>query len=118
MSNKNLFLLNYEEANMIRRTCKIDSQRRLFFPEWICERYAITEYQPLEITIEYGGICIKKFESSEDVLNKPYTGIVRKTTSKCRLSIPKEFCEVLGIDQDSLLIVDLKNNKIRLKKVK
>ena len=96
---------------------KIDSKRRMLIPAWVCKLYEIDQKQLLEITVEYGWLCIKKFDSEVDVSKRPYTGIIRSFYSQNRIGIPREFCELLNINEDTSLEIDVEEpNKIRFRK--
>lgn len=90
---------------------RIDSLRRLVIPKKICTKFNMKEYQELELTIEYGHICIKIFDSN-DISKRPYVGIVRKLDSLNRIVIPAEYLKCLEITQYTLLSMDIVNDKI------
>lgn len=95
----------------------IDSKRRLYIPRSVCKLYEINKKELMEISVEYGWLCIQKFDSKVDISKRPYTGIVRWFYPRNRIGIPEEFCDLLGINEDVSLEINLNDpNKIRFRK--
>lgn len=57
-----------------------------------------TNAQKLEITLEYGKICLRKFEE-KDIEKRSNVGIVRSVDDCSRVVIPPEFRTILNIDK-------------------
>lgn len=74
----------------------LDVCRRLCLPREVCKKYSIEEKSQMEISIEYGNICLKKFDD-KDIENRPYVSMVRSLDVLNRITIPVEYCKVLNI---------------------
>ena len=75
---------------------RIDQSRRICIPKKLSKKLGWKSEEELEITIEYGFIVIKQFDST-DISKKRYCGIVRKLDVLNRIVIPEEYVKVLGI---------------------
>lgn len=95
---------------------KIDKAGRLRIPDCYFKQLEMHEYQEIEITIEYGKICIKKFERGNIDL-KPYVGIVRTLDELYRVSIPSEYLKLLGIMKGDKIALELGVRKIKIRKI-
>lgn len=60
------------------------------------------EYQEFEITLEYGKICIRKFDYN-DFEKKQFVGAIKVLDSENRLVIPQDYRKLLDISQYSPL---------------
>lgn len=93
---------------------KLDNARKIFIPRKLCNLLKIKEHQEVELTIEYGCICIKKFDSN-NIASRPHVGVVRYLDAQHRVVIPKEYLNCIHIELDSKLQLDFRNNKIIIK---
>lgn len=96
---------------MVQR--KIDSLRRVAIPSIFVKKLGFTMWQEVEITIEYGEICIRKFEK-KNIQERPFVGIVRSLDEVNHVVIPAEYLKVLEIKKDTMVFVTLENGTIRL----
>lgn len=69
---------------------------RICIPQKMCKELNFSECEEVEITIEYGYLCVKKFDAQE-ISKKPYIGIVRKLDLQHCLRIPTEYLKTLHI---------------------
>lgn len=100
-------------------TRNLDRLGRITIPKQFFEKLAFEQFQKCEITIEYGGICIKAFDG-ENIETRPNIGMVRRLDGLFRMSIPSEYREVLGIRRNSIheMILDGKTIKIVTEEIK
>ncbi len=70
----------------------------------------------MEISIEFGAICLRRFNFEQDIMSRPHIGVVRKIDHEGRISIPAEYRKVLKIDKEDLLDVFLQGNVIKIRK--
>lgn len=95
---------------------KITKGRRLNIPSKFLDELELSaEWQEVELTIEYGKICIKKFER-ENIQKKPYIGIVRELDDLRRVVIPAEYLRVLGIERGDILQLRLEGKVIKVQR--
>lgn len=92
---------------------KIDRQGRLYIPIEILKKQNILAGQEMEIIIEYGEICLKKF-SRIDLKTRPHVGLVKKIDESNRLVIPIEFLGVLGIKRGAYVTLRLEEDVIKI----
>ena len=92
---------------------KIYSKGRLTIPKEFREELKIGKWEKMELTIEYGRICIKPYSCS-DITQLPYVGIVRMMTEQNRIIIPKEYLEVCGIEENEAVLLSLSGEKIEV----
>lgn len=91
---------------------KIDSIGRIVIPaKWRKEK-RFKAWQAVEITIEYGKICVRKYEK-KDASTVPYIGMVRCLDEVNRVCIPKEYIEVCGFKDDKVQM-NLLDEKIEI----
>lgn len=93
---------------------KMDRLGRIGIPSKVSKKLGFLENQELEITIEYGEICIKKFQR-EDVQKKQYVGIVRKMDPVNRVCIPREYLDVLKIEPGNDVCLTVEDGIIRFR---
>lgn len=96
---------------------KVDTLGRLHIPKKISTRLGLVECDSVEITIEYGKICIKKFQENIDINAMPYIGIVRNVSLVNRVVIPKDYLYTLKITPNTDLDLVLDGNVLRISKV-
>ena len=94
---------------------KIDSFRRVKIPTCFFKEQNFSERQPLEISIQFGEICIEKFQK-ETVQTKPFTGIVRNLDSVHRIVIPSEYLDILDLKPGTNVNLEVTGNLIKIKK--
>lgn len=91
---------------MARRS--VDSFMRVLIPPKIMKKLRFEPEQEIEISMEYGVICIRKFEP-ENFKERPYVGIIRKIDTKTRVTIPRSYAHLMGIK---------KGDKVEIKEVR
>lgn len=97
---------------------KITKGRRLNIPSKFLDELELSaEWQEVELTIEYGKICIKKFER-ENIQKKPYIGIVRELDDLRRVVIPAEYLRVLKIEIGDIIQLRLEDKVIKVQRLK
>ncbi len=97
----------------IRR--KLDSLRRLSLPANFLNALNLSKGQATEISIQYGKICIAKFEN-QDLQTKPFIGIIRNLDSQDRIVIPSEYINLLQFNCGDFVNLELENGFIKIKK--
>ncbi len=101
---------------MVRTTTrKFDALGRLVIPAKICHELQFEKSQKVEITIEYGKICIKKYKQ-RDIQKVPYLGIIRALDSLNRVVIPSEYVRVCKIEKGDNLKISMLGEKIEISK--
>lgn len=94
---------------MARR--KLDRFGRLVIPKDYRKELNFEKGQMIELTIEYGKICIKAFDGEINL--KPYLGIVKRLDDHLgRVGIPKEYLEILNMDINSYYEIWVENSKV------
>ena len=73
-----------------------------------------TDCQRVEVTLEFGKICIRKFEK-EGFEKRANVGLIRPVDINSRVVIPPEYRNILGIDEYSPIDgeVDYESETIR-----
>ena len=94
-------------------TRRIDHLRRIVIPSKLRNELKFEKYQEVEITIEYGCICIKAFNSS-NINEKSYIGIVRRIDELGRICIPADYLNVLKIEKNTEFIITLIGEKVKI----
>ena len=92
---------------------KLDKLRRVTIPTALFKMLKFKEFQEVEITIEYGFICIKAFDSNE-IAKRPHIGVVRNLDYLKRIVIPAEYLKVLKIEPDTELIITLDGAELKI----
>jgi len=92
-------------------TRKIDKLGRVKIPIKFSKRMGLEKFQQVEVTIEYGLICIRKFDEI-NLKDRPYIGIVRCLDELERFCIPNEYFEVLKIPKDIRVQFVLDGDKV------
>lgn len=92
---------------------KIDKLMRFHIPSKVTKGLNIVVGDELELTIEYGNICIKRFESS-NIKKRAYIGTVRKLNKVNRIQIPIEFLRILEIELEDTFEIVVEKGKIKL----
>lgn len=92
----------------------LDKLRRICIPKDFLNNLNIWSY--VELTIEYGQICIKKFEFN-DLKSRRFIGIVRKIDSLNRIVIPMEYLSILGISTEKQILMYLEDNMIKIQEI-
>lgn len=82
---------------------KMNNARRVVIPSEFFNELGLSQNQEMEITIEYGELCIKKFQP-EDMQSKQFIGIVRCIDSFHRITIPAEYFQLLGIEPGEITL--------------
>ena len=95
---------------------KMDQAGRIMIPKKIYKELKLEPYQKLEILIEYGELCLRKYDSNINLKNQPFLGIVREMDRYNRISIPEEYREKLDIHQGSILTLKLEEKTIKVLK--
>ena len=72
---------------------RLDRLHRIAIPKQFYDKLELYVGQPMEITVEYGNICMKPFDYT-DINSKPYVGIVRRIDEVHRVTIPAEYLNV------------------------
>lgn len=91
----------------------IDELGRLLIPVKIRRELQFEAYQEVEITIEYGKICIKKYEQ-QDIKKVPYLGMIRALDKQDRLVIPRDYMRVCKIERYREVEISLVGEKIEI----
>ena len=94
-------------------TRKMDKLRRIVIPNDVYMRLKLKEYQNMEMTIEYGCICIR-VHNEKDIEKRPYVGIVRGLDQLHRIVIPKEYLKVLNLKENTRFVMELEGKTIRI----
>lgn len=79
----------------------VDRNGRVIIPKKIRKELKFEPYQKLEIIIEYGELCLRKYNSSIKLKNRPYLGIVREMDKYNRIAIPAEYRTLLGLAENT-----------------
>ena len=90
---------------------KIDKFGRILIPNCIFRKLNFSELQYVEITIEYGKLCIKDYENSA-LEQRPYVGIVRSIDTVHRVTIPREYLKILEMDLKTYCELSVEGEKI------
>ena len=107
--NKDEIVLGYSR--------RIDGLGRVDILQDLFEQLDYEEEQSVEITIERGQLCIKKFDwDDEDFIQRDHIGMVGNIDILHRLVIPKEFRKVLNIKPEDMLFVFLEGDVIKMRK--
>lgn len=77
---------------------KIESSGKIYIPIKFFRSLNFSKNQEVEIIMEYGAICIKKF-SRKNLRYKSYVGIVRRLDNKQRVSIPWEYLRLMHLKE-------------------
>ena len=94
---------------------KLDSIGRIIIPINIFRNLNFSKWQDVEITIEYGKICIKSYED-KDVEKRPYVGVVRCIDHLRRVTIPREYLKTLNMDIKTYYEVSEEGEKVVISK--
>lgn len=97
----------------MKTTRKIDRKGRLFIPKKLCHRFNFEEHQKVEISVEYGCLCIKKFRPL-GFENRPFIGVIKNYTSQNGVILPMEYLNLLDIPLDSYVSLNVSDNKIKI----
>ena len=96
---------------------KVDTLGRVMFPLKLTRLLGYDEWQPIEMSIERGFLCFRKFDrNAKDLMQREHIGIVREIDEMHRLVIPKEFRDVLGIKIHDILDSFLEGETIKMRK--
>ena len=90
---------------------------RLYIPRNLGRTLGLIDKDCLEITIEYGSICLKKFDKNMDINKAPYVGIIRQIDYLNKISIPKDYLCTLEIAPNTALDLVLDGKTLRLSKL-
>lgn len=82
------------------RRRKLDYLGRFTIPKIVVDKLEFEKFQELEIIVEYGKICLRKFDSRSDVSNRPYLGIVRRIDEANHIMIPVEYRNLLFLNEN------------------
>ena len=76
---------------------RLDNKGRITIPISLFRKLGFDDKQLVEITVEYGKICLKKFYKFciQDIA---FIGIVRPLDAYRRLNIPVDYLKILDID--------------------
>ena len=100
------------EKELIR---KINEVGAIVIPNQWFKMLKFQKIQAVKMTIEYGKVCIKKYEH-KDISKIPYVGIVRYLTTNNKCTIPMEYVELCGLEKGKVQLV-LNGNKIEISKI-
>lgn len=92
------------------------TNNRISIPSKLRKEMNISIDQPLEISIEYGLLCVQPF-NGEKIHERPFVGIVRLLDNNGRITIPSEYLEVLDYSPNDRFEVFAQNEKIIIKKI-
>lgn len=95
---------------------KIDKLGRLYIPGEFQQKYEVQPGRAMELTIEYGKICIKPF-NWEDIKERPSIGIVRYVDNIGRICIPREFLSILEFSRNTQYLVEYEDEKIIIQEI-
>lgn len=95
---------------------KFDNLRRLYIPIQFFNELGLSQNQEMEITMEYGEVCIKKFQR-EDIQNKQFIGHIRKLDELHRIVIPIEYVQLLQLKPGNKITLNMEKGAISLKKI-
>lgn len=96
---------------MLKR--KNDSLWRIYIPKKIINELKLSQNQEMEITLEYGEICLKKFQQ-EDIRKRKFVGIVRSIDSYYRINIPREYMKLMGLKPGNKVTFKIEEETIKL----
>lgn len=97
---------------------RISNFNRLCIPQKFCKALDFAPCEQVEITIEYGFLCIKKFNPHE-INKKPYIGIVKKLDLQHSVRLPSSYLDLLNMKPHDYvkLEVDLDRKKIKISSI-
>lgn len=99
-------------------TKRLDKQGRLVIPIEFLNHLHLYPLEKFEITLEYGEICIRKFNlDNVDLKEIPNISILKLMDKQHRIQIPENYKKLLGITNYDLLSIVLHENEIHLSKV-
>ncbi len=88
---------------------------RITLPAVFLKKLQLEPHQPAELSFEYGKICIRKYEENKDYIKSlPYFGIMRLIRQGNRISVPKEYLELLDIGSNSTVDIVLNGSQIEI----
>lgn len=94
---------------------KLNSLRRIRIPLKIFNKLDFSDGQAVEISIQYGEICVVKFQK-EDLHTRPFIGIVRYLDSSLRFGLPTEYLDLLDLHLGDMVYLEVVNDVIKIKK--
>lgn len=100
------------ERSIIR---KFETLSRFTIPKEFCTSLDLTSGSFVEITLEFGELCIKKF-NAENFDKRPFVGIRRIVETNNRVAVPKEYAEMLGLKPGSMLFLKIEDDCIKVTK--
>lgn len=87
---------------------KINSLRRVKIPTYLLKELNFSKRQEVEISLQYGKICIRKFEN-QDLQTRPFVEIVRNLDPEGRVVIPSEYLNLLEFNLGDVVNLELEN---------
>lgn len=94
---------------------KLDNLGRIVIPKSFFRKLNFSEWQEVEITIEYGKICVKAYKD-DGMEKRPYVGVVRGLDQLHRLTIPTEYLKILDMEKRIYYKLSLGAGKIIISK--
>lgn len=96
---------------MLKR--RIDNVGRVCIPSQFINELRLFQNQQVEITVEYGEVCIKKFQR-KDLETRQFVGIVRNLDSLHRISIPTEYIKLMGLEPGKEITLKIEKGAIKI----
>lgn len=93
---------------------RFDTLNRVAIPKEFAEKLKIEKDVPVEITLEYGDICIRKFDE-RDFEKRSYVGIVRDADNLNRVAIPAEYVAMLKLQPSSIMKISLEGDVVKIR---
>lgn len=92
---------------------------RICIPQKMCKELNFSECEEIEITMEYGCLCIKKFDAHE-IDKRPYVGIVKNLDLDHSFRVPSEYLCLLKMSLGHFVQFELDSSeqKIRISSLK
>lgn len=96
---------------MIKR--KLDSLMRITIPKVFIKELEFLPEQKIEISMEYGVICIRKFKP-ENYKTRPYIGDIKKLDMINRITLPRGYANLLGLKKGDEVEIDIVRGVIKI----
>lgn len=93
---------------------KISNFKRLCIPQKFCKVLDFAPCEQVEITIEYGFLCIKKFNPHE-INKRPYIGIVKNLDSQHCVRLPSSYLELLNMKPHDYVKLEVDSGEKKIK---
>ncbi|MCI9015568.1 MAG: hypothetical protein HFJ53_00105 [Clostridia bacterium] len=92
---------------------KLDQLGRVCIPSKFFNELNLSKKEKMEITIEYGEICIKRF-NAKAIKKREYIEIVRILDQLNRITLPAEYLDILGIKRGNVISLTMEEETIKI----